>query len=142
MSVSAKRFALAGFSSSVVMFSLGAVGHGFLLKNVREGVLRDAPLLPAIYGGILILAFLMAYAYPAGYKGGSPVAEGLRFGIFIALLWTIPGGLVRFGAQRGISMTPILFDAAWHVVEEGCGGIVIGLVYGRPAKDKTLPKRE
>jgi len=33
--------------------------------------------------GVLILTVLMAYMYPQGYKGGSPLKEGLRFGVVI-----------------------------------------------------------
>ena len=63
---------------------------------------------------------LMAYLYPKGYSEGSPVGEGLKFGILIGLIWILPLGLI--------------LDAVWHLVEEGAGGIVIGLVYGRNAR--------
>jgi hypothetical protein len=123
------RIALSGLAGSVVMFGLGAIGHSVILKDFREGVLRQHPNLPAIYGGILVLALLMTYLHSISYRGDSRVIAGLRIGILVALLWTIPGGLVRFGAQQGISMVAVLLDSAWHVIEEGLGGVVVALVY-------------
>jgi hypothetical protein len=124
----AKRMLLAALVGSVVMFGLGAIGHTVLLRNYREGLLRGRPLLPIIYLGILLLSLLMAYVYSITYIRGSTVVHGLKIGILFALIWTIPGGLVRFGSQQGLSLAAIFLDAAWHLIEEGAGGILIGLV--------------
>jgi len=35
----------------------------------------------------LMVGIIMAYMYPKGYEGGSPVGEGLKFGAIIGLLW-------------------------------------------------------
>lgn len=127
----AKRILFAGLVSSVVMFGLGAIGHTVLLRNFREGMLRSRPLLPVIYLGILLLSLLMAYTYSITFRSGSPVIHGLKIGILVAVIWTVPGGLVRFGSQQSISLIAIFLDAAWHLFEEGVGGVLIGLVSRR-----------
>lgn len=81
--------------------------------------------------GYLLLGALMAYMYPIGYKGGRPVLEGLRFGLLIGLLWVLPQELVRLGAHGKGSISYILVNSAWHLVEQGAGGVIIGLIYGR-----------
>ena len=72
----------------------------------------------------------MAYVYPLGYKGKKPVWEGLRFGMIMGVLWVFPHELAMAGAH-GDSLAYVFKNAAWHLVEQGVGGIVIGLVYGR-----------
>ena len=63
-------------------------------------------------------------------KGGYPVAEGLRFGVLIGLLWVFPHGLAMAGAH-GKSIAYVFKNTAWHLIEQGVGGIIIALVYGR-----------
>ena len=75
----------------------------------------------------------MAYMYPKGYEGGSPIAEGLKFGAVIGLLWWFSTNLVLYGALDG-PFSMVLVDGAWHVVEEGLAGIALGLVYGRQVR--------
>lgn len=41
--------------------------------------------LPAMFTGILIAMFAVAYIYAKGYEGGSGIVEGLRFGLVIAV---------------------------------------------------------
>ena len=78
----------------------------------------------------LTLGVLMAYIYPLGYRGGRPAVEGLRFGVVIGLLWVFPHELIIAGAH-GDSISYVFRNAAWHMIEQGVGGIIIGLVYGR-----------
>jgi hypothetical protein len=76
-----------------------------------------------------ILALLMTYIYPQGYKGGVPLKEGMRFGATMGLLWVLPMSVVMY-AVMGTSGTLIIVDSLWHVVEQGVGGIVIAYIYG------------
>ena len=80
--------------------------------------------------GYLILDFLMALVYPMGYKGGSPLKEGFRFGALIGLIWVLPISVIDHGLYN-LPLTLVIVDSSWHVVQEGIGGIVIALVYGR-----------
>ena len=81
-----------------------------------------------IFLAYLILGLLMAYIYPLGYKEGKPVMEGLRFGIIIGILWVFPHELAMAGAH-GESLSYVFKNAAWHMLEQGAGGIVIAQIY-------------
>jgi len=39
-------------------------------------------------------------------------------------------------------LTAVIVDSAWHVVEEGIGGIAIALVYGRQREAFKLDESE
>ena len=127
-----KKFSMAVGGSFLAMFILGSLWHPLLMKNFYEKYGGDSmlaePNLLFIILGVLILAVLMAYLYPQGYKGGSPLKEGLRFGVLIGLLAVLPFSVVMIGVM-GTSKTLVLVDALWHLVEQGVGGIVIGYVY-------------
>jgi len=114
------------------MFILGGlwhmlIMHDFYEKYGGESALAEPNMLFIILG-VLILATLMAYMYPQGYKGGSAVKEGLRFGVVIGLLWILPLSLIMVGVM-GASKKLVVVDTLWHLFEQGIGGIVIGYVY-------------
>ncbi len=130
-----KKFVLAWMTAVVVALLLAFGWHFFLLGDFyraqAEALAREEPQLVFIFVALLILYFLMAFVYPIGYKGGSPVKEGFRFGALIGLIWVLPMTVVDHGLWN-LPLTTVMVDPAWHVVEEGIGGIAIALVYGRP----------
>ncbi len=129
-----KKFVLAWMTAVVVALLLAFGWHFFLLGDFyraqAEALAREEPQLVFIFVALLILYFLMALIYPIGYKGGSPVKEGFRFGALIGLIWVLPISVVDHGLYN-LPLTLVIVDSAWHVVQEGLGGIVIALVYGR-----------
>ncbi len=126
-----KRLALATLAGGVTMWILAGLWHELLMaafytsetEAEHEGI-------GIIFLAYMVLGALMAYMYPFGYKRGRPAVEGLRFGVVIGLLWVFPHGLAMAGAH-GDSISYVFKNTAWHVVEQGVGGIVIGLVYGK-----------
>ena len=85
--------------------------------------------------GYFILAFLMAYVYSFSFSDERPVIEGLRLGVVIGLLWVLPHGLAMAGAHN----TSVIYEfknALWHMIEQGIGGVIVGLVYSRIGKSK------
>lgn len=64
------------------------------------------------------------------YKDETPVLNGLKFGMIIGALWVFPHGLAMAGAH-GDSILYIFKNTAWHMVEQGIGGIVVAFVYSR-----------
>ena len=127
-----KKFSLAVVGGFFAMFIPGGLWHMLIMHNFYEkysgeSVLAEPNMLFIILG-VLILAVLMAYMYPLGYKGGSPLKEGLRFGVVIGLLWILPYNVIMIGVM-GTAKTLVVVDALWHIFEQGIGGIVIGYVY-------------
>ena len=121
----------------VVMFGLSGLWHQVLMAEFYAAILpsvaRAEPNMVIIAFGYLITAVVMALLYPLGYKGSSGVAEGLRFGAVIGLLWWLPANVVLSGVYE-TTLTSGLVDGVWHVVEGAAGGIVVGLVHARGAR--------
>lgn len=130
----AKKFILATIAGGVVMWLLAGLWYWVIATKLYPPM-AEHPRMLFIILGYLVLAILMAYLYPIGYKGGSPLAEGVRFGIVMGLLWVLPLCLVEHGATTPtLAFRVIVIDAIWHCVEEGIGGIVMAYCYGGPAK--------
>jgi hypothetical protein len=119
-----KKTLVSALAAAVPMFLLGAVGHG-------GGTPLDHPQLPILFLSVFVLATLMALVYARVPPSGSVLRDGLWLGILFALAWTVPGGLSRFGALQGVELGKVFADAAWHLIEEGIGGIVLVLVHAR-----------
>ena len=129
-----RRLVLGALAAFLVVFLLSGLWHVLLMRDFYDaaqgGTMRDPPLFLSIGLGYLVVGFIMAYMYPKGYEGGSPIGEGLKFGAIIGLLWWFPTQLVLYGALDG-PFAIVLVDGAWHLVEEGFAGAALGLVYGR-----------
>ena len=129
-----RKFVIGALVASVVAFLLSSLWHVVLMSDYYESVTvggREAPLMWAIGLAYLMVGIIMAYMYPKGYEGGSPVGEGLKFGAIIGLLWWFPTNLVWYAVLDGSSSSQIFVDGVWHIVEEGIAGAALGLVYGR-----------
>ena len=126
----------AWLAGAVGMLILSVLWHRVIMGGFYDeqgaAIMRDEPKMLFIILALLILAFLMAYAYPIGYKGGSPITEGLKFGALMGLLAFLPFNLILHGAFN-LPLAGALVDAGWHVVEEGVGGVIIAMVYGSGA---------
>ena len=126
-----KKFTFATLASGVTMWILAGLFHELVMAKfytaetnaTHEGT-------GIIFLAYIFLSIIMSFMYPIGYKGGRPAIEGLRFGVIIGLLWVFPHELAMAGAHS-TSILYVLKNAAWHMVEQGAGGIVIGLIYKR-----------
>jgi hypothetical protein len=129
-----KKWFLGGLAGFAVMFALSGLWYMVLMsKFYREqdqGIMRDQFNFLFIVLGYVVLAFLMSLIYPIGYKGGSPAKEGLRFGVLIGVVVWLTANLTLHGVLNN-TLASALVDSVWHVVEQGIGGIVIALVYGK-----------
>ena len=128
------KFIVTSLVSAVVMLMLAAVWHGSLTAAFyaeHMQIAREVRLYDIMALAYLVLGAMMALMYPAGYAGGSPAVEGARFGAMVGIIYSLPHSLVVYAIQETQTTTLILAEAAWHVVEQGVGGMAIGLVYGR-----------
>ena len=124
--------------SSLVMFGLaglftGVLAREFIARNVESEMLRAPPNLVLTYLGYLALALLMAFAYQYFAKSGTKSwISGLKLGLATALVWLMPYSLVLFSVYK-FPYAAIPMDFGWVLVEQGLGGLVVGLVQGRRA---------
>lgn len=122
------------------MFSLaglytGVLAHNFIVNNVDPNLLRNTPNFMLIALGYVVLALLMALLYPRFVRGSrSPAFDGLRFGLIAGVFWLMPYSLVLFGVYN-FPYVALPLDFAWALLEQGTGGLVIGLIYGKVKKD-------
>jgi hypothetical protein len=125
-----QKMLLAVVAGFVVMFGLAGLFHLVIMKDFFIQKLGGSPLIQYPILSYLILAILMSYIYPQGYKGGSLLKEGLVFGILIGLVCRVPSEVLELGYGRG-DLAFVVTEGIWHMVEEGIGGIVIAYVYGK-----------
>jgi hypothetical protein len=132
-----KKCTMAAIGSLVVMFLLSYVWHRLLMAGLymdESGALdvchRPEPYIPSIAVGYAVLASIMAYLYPKGVEGDNKLMNGIRFGAIMGVLWILPLQLVFNGVLTGFSIKVIAIDTAWHVIEQGIGGVIIAYVYG------------
>jgi hypothetical protein len=130
------RTILAVLAASVAMFALagaytGVLAREFIAKNVDQALMRTPPNLILVFFGYLVLALLMAILYRRFVRvEGSPAWSGLRFGMVAAVCWLMPYSLVLFGVYK-FPYIVLPLDFIWALFEQGVGGLVIGLIYGK-----------
>ena len=131
-----KRTLLAAIAAALVMFSLaglytGVLARAFIASHVDPALLRTPPNLALVFGGYAVLALMMSVLYArVGRSAGAPAWSGVRFGLVVAILWLMPYSLVLFGVYR-FPYLALPIDFGWALVEQGLGGLVIGLIHGR-----------
>jgi hypothetical protein len=130
------RIVLAALAAALVMFTLaglytGVLAHAFIASHVDPALLRTPPNLALVFGGYMVLACLMSLLYAqVGRSASAPAWSGVRFGLVVAVLWLMPYSLVLFGVYR-FPYAALPLDFAWAFVEQGLGGLVIGLIHGQ-----------
>lgn len=73
---------------------------------------------------------MMAWIYPKGYSGGSPIAEGLRFGLAIGILVHLSIAFEMW-AMMDVNLGGVIGDRIFHIIDATAGGAVIGLIHGK-----------
>jgi uncharacterized membrane protein YvlD (DUF360 family) len=126
-----EKLVLSAIAGSIGMWILAGLYHEVVMAQFyRTEVHATHEGTGIIFIAYLVLGALMAYIYPIGYKGGKPWLEGMKFGLVMGILWVFPHELVRIGAHGG-SITYAFKNVAWHLVEQGVGGIIIAVIYGK-----------
>ena len=124
-----KSFTLSSLAAALCMVLVAGLWHEVIMPGLyatkghaaHEG--RGI-----IFLAFIILAGFMSYLYPRLYVQGGTVIDGLKFGMLMGLLWVFPHELAMVGAH-GESIGYVFKNAAWHMVEQGVGGMVIALAY-------------
>jgi len=133
-----KRIVLAVVSAGIAMFSLaglytGVLARAFIASHVDPAMLRASPNLGLVFAGYALLAMLMTLIYARLARvTGSPAWAGARFGLISAIGWLMPYSLVLFGVYR-FPYVVLPMDFGWALIEQGIGGLIIGLVLGKTA---------
>ncbi len=99
-------------------------------KNIYEpaGVVEGgSAVLPLL--AVLIMSLVLAYIYPKGYEGGTPIAEGSRLGLIMGIFFGVPFALF-FSMMFNIALGPMIVLMLVSILEIITMGLLIGLTYG------------
>lgn len=127
-----KRFLVSVVVLVVVSMGFGFLVHGTVLEAdytqlANRGIYRSpaaaAPLMPYMFAANVIFAIGFTWIYRAGRDNRPWVGQGLRFGIAVALLSTIPTYLIYY------VVTPLASDlVAKQVVLDSMVMVVLGVI--------------
>lgn len=138
-----RKLLLSALAAAAAMLLLAGLWHTAIMGPyyAREmPVMQEVVRYDVIGLSYLVLGVLMAIVYPKGYTGGPPAAEGFRFGLVMGLIYSLPHSMVLFAVTGSLSGVLVLTDAAWHMVEQGVGGMVIALVCGPMGRRRLDPE--
>ena len=128
------KFLASSLGAFLVMYSLAFLFHVVIaadfIHTLFENVVKPESHhedIGGIFLNYLIVAMTMAWIYPKGYAGGSPIIEGARFGLAIGLIVHLSAAF-GLSATMDISFGGILGDKFWHVIETIGSGITIALI--------------
>jgi len=133
------RFWISGVVMSVLFLMSGFVVHGVLLHNdyaQLPNLLRPEAEAQGYFMWMLLADALMGFGftwiYLKGHEPGKPaVGQGLRFGIAIAVLMTIPMYLIYYAVQPwpgAVVVKQIVYDVISVLVM----GVVVALINQGP----------
>ena len=122
-----KRFLISVVVLFIVSMVLGMVVHGMLLgadyQKLTPNLFRGEQESQAHFGAMLLAHIFMAvgftWVYRAGRKDRPWLGQGVRFGIAVAVLATIPGYLIYYAVQPmplDLVLKQIVFDTIAMIV--------------------------
>ena len=93
---------------------------------------RPEPIIAFGMLSIVIQGFIMAYLYSRYYRGGHPVAEGIKFGLIYGLvIYTV----MAFTTVAKFDINPIstflLYHSIFQLIQFIVTGAAMGLIFGR-----------
>jgi hypothetical protein len=91
---------------------------------------RSEPLTAVQLLAFLVTSVLLAYIFPIGYRGGKPWSEGMRFGMLMGVLVSVPMSLHVYATAETTSLG-LVSVVLWTVITWGISGALIGAVYGK-----------
>jgi len=120
----------------IVLFLLGWVIYGMLFADFFKeyfGHMQRSETDMKIWAFALAnfgQAFMMYLIYSKGYQGGSPVMEGIKFGILIGLFWTIPYVLFTWGGMT-VKYQGVVVDGIIGFIMTLIAAVITAIIHGK-----------
>ena len=130
------RFPLAALAAMAFLLVVNVVLYPIVFPNAPPEIYRYERTDPlALYHILAMLAtsILLAYIFPIGYRGKTPWAEGLRFGMLMGVLVGLPWSLNAYSISD-TEFSSLLTPVFWMVITYGIAGGIIGAAYGKSLK--------
>ncbi len=129
--MSISKLLTATLLTAIAMMLLAGLWHEIIMAQFyRDNTAATHEGTGIIFIAYLILAVLMVTLYSRGNHHAHALPGGLKFGALIGLLWVFPHQLAMAGAH-GEALPYVFINAAWHMVEQGLGGVVIAMIFSR-----------
>lgn len=121
------RTVIAATASAFAMLLIAGLWHNVILAEFyqKQSAHVGKTLIIATY---IFLGFLMAGLYPYFRRIKNKIVSGLVFGSLFGLVWVFPYTFMD-AASHGEPLLYIFQNSAWHLVEQGLGGIIVALIY-------------
>lgn len=134
-----KKLLLSTLISGFGMWVVAGVWHNLIMVNLYKEVHATHKGIGILLLAYFVLALLMSYLYSRVFNGEKPITEGIKLGAVIGVLWVFPHGLAMAGAH-GDSISYVFKNTAWHIIEQGIGGLIIGFIYYKTMKQLSSKK--
>jgi len=123
------------FAYIVITFVMGFVWHLVTFKALYAKLAIfsriDDPIIPLGFTAMLIQGGVLAYLYPLIATSGSPVYEGIKFGLLMGLFIASSAVIAEAAKQRVSSLsTWLVVESVYYAIQFSLSGIAIALIYG------------
>lgn len=128
-----KRFLISCIASSIVMFLLSYVWHGMVLTDFSR--LSYSKHLFLFFAAIVyvIIGFVVSKATESKilekHFKRKPVLRGAIAGAVCGIAFFMIATVVGVSFSTGSKLENMLLDISWQTIEQGIGGVVVGLSY-------------
>lgn len=123
------KIILATFVSGLGMWIIAGLYHTIVAvafyKAETEAEHEGIGLILLAY---LILGLLMSYGHSLIFTGKSTLLQSTIYGGIVGILWVFPHELAMAGAH-GESLAYVFKNGLWHMIEQGFGGLMIGVIF-------------
>jgi hypothetical protein len=130
-----KKWLLASIAVFVAMWLLDYLVHGVLL--MKEYVINAKYFLPAavmtarmpfMFTAQVLLSLLLVLLYSQGYTGKGSVTEGVRYGIYVGLLFNLPMSFSSY-FMYAFPVKLLILWAVFGFLQFVIYGAIIGAMY-------------
>jgi len=122
------KLAIGAVVSTIFIFLLDYVWYMVLMKE--DG--REPPDFMWLIIGLLIFSVAFVHIYIKGAEAGTPVQQGMRFGIWAALIMWVPMNLIWYAVIKDHPISVYLVDCVYRLVQMVLLGIIVAYVTGVP----------
>lgn len=119
------RFIIVALATGIAMWLAGGVWHEILAAHFYSpGTEQEHQGIWLILVAYIVLGALMLVLHQKLYAKRATLSQSLLFGALIGVLWVFPHSL-SLAASHGDPLPYVFQNAAWHIVEQGIGALVL-----------------
>jgi hypothetical protein len=134
--MSSKKFIPAALVAFIVVFIFDYLWFGVIFREwwqtTMGGIVKtlpENPNIPLHALGDLCFGLLLAWIYPVGYKGGSAMSEGIKFGLMMGLVLELPASIHMHDLFQSSGL--LCFNIVHGILVGMIGGVCVAMMYNR-----------